>query len=159
MEPYTYQSLTNERDIRLLTIYSGRGKESPMQCSLQIVSLDNNPTYITLSYTWGAPIFDRLLRIDDKEIKVTANLHAALSRLQLIDETKDWVVWADAVCIDQSNILERHQVRLMRSIYSQAAQTMAYLGHSSKPEHESLAIELGEFILRASDRLTGGQRF
>jgi hypothetical protein len=46
----------------------------------------------------------------------------------------------------------------MRSIFSQAAHTIAYLGDSSKPEFESLAIELRILIIEASDHLRCEER-
>lgn len=42
---------------------------------------------------------------------------------------KDKVMWIDAVCIDQTNLLERnHQVGMMGDVYRNAMQVRAWLG-------------------------------
>lgn len=38
-------------------------------------------------------------------------------------------MWVDAVCIDQSNIVERnHQVKSMASVFSEASKVLVWLG-------------------------------
>ena len=77
-------------------------------------------------------------------MRTTSNLHAALQRLRLFDSHH--LVWADAVCINQADIEERStQIRLMRSIYSRAHETVDFLGEAG--EEAMLAIELGQKIL------------
>jgi Heterokaryon incompatibility protein (HET) len=85
--------------------------------------------------------------------KDTSNLHAALQRLRLSD--RRLLIWADAVCIDQSNVDERgKQVRLMQDIYSRAYETVVFLGEAG--EEATLAIELGQKILDLAGRLPSG---
>lgn len=52
----------------------------------------------------------------------------ALKRIR--HETDERVVWADAICIDQTNKAERaRQVTLMSEIYEQAQEVLVWLGN------------------------------
>jgi hypothetical protein len=129
MDPYVYQDLPSGNFIRLLCMSPGnRGEE--IVCSLHVTPLDELPPYTALSYCWGKPVFDHIVCCEGKEIKVTKNLYSALQRMRLPDEYS--LVWVDAICINQSNIWERgHQVGLMRNVYSEAAETLVYLGENT----------------------------
>jgi hypothetical protein len=57
---------------------------------------------------------------------VTANLQKALVALR---KAEPRILWDDAICMDQTNILERnHQVQLMWDIYSGAEDVAIWLG-------------------------------
>jgi hypothetical protein len=43
---------TEKKQIRTLMLYSGKIHD-PIRCALRIVSLDEQPAYEALSYTWG----------------------------------------------------------------------------------------------------------
>jgi hypothetical protein len=61
------------------------------------------------------------------KIIVTANLGAALQRVQHSHRTR--TLWADAICIDQTNIHERgHHVGFMGKIYERAKMVLVILG-------------------------------
>jgi len=45
----------NNHEIRLLTLLPSRYIADQPQCRLKRVSLNENPKYEALSYTWGAP--------------------------------------------------------------------------------------------------------
>ena len=109
---------------------------------MRTTRLDNLPRYLAISYTWGEPVFDNILQCDDHDMRVTANLYAALQRVREKHEFADiHFMWADAVCIDQSNIKERsQQVQLMRRIYQSAHLTFVYLGESEEPAYCKLAM-------------------
>ena len=99
------------------------------------VRLIDKPEYAALSYTWGAPIFDHHVICDGRRLAITAHLDAALRRFRT---TTWWMLWVDALCIDQINIPERnYQVPIMKHIYSQASVTSVYLGESC-PLHEEV---------------------
>lgn len=58
---------------------------------------------------------------------VTENLEIALRHLRLPD--KALTLWVDALCIDQSDEMEKtEQVQQMREIYSRATLVLAWLG-------------------------------
>lgn len=60
-------------------------------------------------------------------MEVGVNLHLALHQLR--NETSSRVIWADAVCINQSDVEERsEQVALMGEIFRRAYQVVVWLG-------------------------------
>jgi hypothetical protein len=65
--------------------------------------------------------------IDDHHVTITASLAAALRDIR--DSSLVFRIWADTLCIDQKNILERNQqVKQMGSIYQAAGHTIIHLG-------------------------------
>jgi hypothetical protein len=129
MKDYRYDSLPLEKpSIRVLHLLPGTDDDI-IRCNLAVHSFQeaNETTYEALSYFWGDPN-DRLeIYIDDKVLRVTRNLYAALHRLRSGDHSR--VLWVDAVCINQSNLAERaSQVQMMRHIYQQAKSTLVWLG-------------------------------
>jgi len=63
-------------------------------------------------------------------VDVTASLEYALSHIR--DKTCPLRVWADAVCINQTDVAERNQqVRQMASVYVVAHHTIIFLGPSN----------------------------
>ena len=67
----------SENHIRTLTLHAGEVRE-PIQCTLQIVRLDNDSMYDALSYTWGEPGITEVIQVDAKKVDVTVNLERAL---------------------------------------------------------------------------------
>ncbi|RMJ16656.1 hypothetical protein CDV36_003655 [Fusarium kuroshium] len=134
---YQYQplDLTQGRQIRVLVLKAGR-LEDPLHCELEHVNLQQGPIYEALSYTWaddnGDDSICRAIQCgqDDQFIGITKNCELALLRLR--KENADRRLWVDAVCIDQSNILERnHQVKNMIAIFRSAIRVVVFLGEGS----------------------------
>jgi hypothetical protein len=130
---YEYDSITDGESIRLLYIHPGR-IDDRIECNLVMRSLDvEEPHFDALSYHWGVQqAGDHAawgqIRCDGKIKTVTQNLFEALKVMRHPEQTQ--ILWADAVCIDQSNVSERnHQVRLMRRIYQQASRTIVWIGN------------------------------
>ncbi|KAK0619708.1 heterokaryon incompatibility protein-domain-containing protein [Immersiella caudata] len=91
------------------------------------VSLDSEQRFTALSYVWGDPADKPSVVIDGYSVKVTKNLHSALSRLRRQGFTGH--IWIDALCINQCDTLEKNsQVPLMARIYSQAENVLIWLG-------------------------------
>ncbi|KAH7120900.1 heterokaryon incompatibility protein-domain-containing protein [Dendryphion nanum] len=121
-EPIPYDSKT----IRLLTLYPGSPKED-IACHLEVVSLDSNPQYETLSYAWGCQELVKPIYLNNQPVRITENLHAALQHLRLQDDCL--CLWVDAICIDQKNLSERSaQVAMMRDIYRSSTRVYVWLG-------------------------------
>ena len=96
--------------------------------------------YIALSYTWGTGNRTKNIHTPTGFLHITSNLDAALRRL-LNDFGQGVCVWADAVCIDQRNDVEKAgQIRLMPSIYACAERVAAYLG--AEDADSARAVEL-----------------
>jgi hypothetical protein len=63
-------------------------------------------------------------------LKITPNLNCALMNLRLDSQPR--VLWIDAICINQTDLVERStQVNLMLQIYQKAKKTVVYLGEKS----------------------------
>ncbi|KAI8710893.1 Heterokaryon incompatibility protein 6, OR allele [Fusarium sp. LHS14.1] len=106
-------------------------------CRLSTVSLIDQPNFKALSYVWGDASVKETILLNNKEVQVGKNLAEALKRLteaaqaaHLIGTT--YQLWADAVCINQDDELERsQQVLLMGELYSSATFVCAWLGTQS----------------------------
>jgi len=89
-------------------------------------SLDNNPVFEALSYVWGDATVRKPVHVGGQVFNVTANLESALRALRQEDVSR--TIWADAICIDQTNVAEKnHQIPLMGRIYSQASAVLVWL--------------------------------
>jgi hypothetical protein len=118
--------------IRLIHLQPDLSKDGPVEYA---ISLDTTgASYTCLSYRWGAPEPNGVIRVDGKLFRVRQNL---LDFLHIARQNKDAtkVYWIDALCIDQSNVLERnHQIAQMGQIYSSAACVHVWLG--ARPDLE-----------------------
>ncbi|KAL6918530.1 hypothetical protein FSST1_010025 [Fusarium sambucinum] len=93
--------------------------------------------YIALSYVWSQPVGsdkeDRFfISVNGCPLKVTPNLYHALRELKKSQRVQQgFKLWIDAICIDQTNAVERgQQVARMRDIYQSAWQVLIWLGPS-----------------------------
>ena len=104
------------------------------------------PSYEAVSYVWGNPTITSEIVCNGQPLTVTANLAKLLDRMRLASQPR--MLWADAICIDQSNLDERAaQVGIMGSIYEHADRVLVWLGED--PNNEArLAFELIEAFVR-----------
>ncbi|KAK5626019.1 hypothetical protein RRF57_001735 [Xylaria bambusicola] len=87
-------------------------------------------TYEALSYTWGSSAKPNILLCGNSYLQITASLQSALMNLRL--DSTPRMLWVDAICINQGDLLERGtQVVLMEQIYRKASKTVVYLGDES----------------------------
>jgi len=114
----TYSALNQiKREIRLLTLLCSGGFEDDIHCKLDVVSLDETPTYTALSYCWGNQSEQREIFVNEKRVSVTKSLEIALRYAR--KDLQDMVLWVDAICINQENVKEKsYQVGMMGSIYA-----------------------------------------
>ena len=134
--PYSYKPLNLELgEIRLLRIDEAKyGK--PIRCTLKHASLNARPVYIALSYTWDNPfgkadqtvehgetvLINTSLFRTAKMLDVRYNLACALRTLPR--GPSQWY-WIDAVCLDQSSVVERNeQLPRMGAVYSRASKVI-----------------------------------
>ncbi|KAK1674168.1 heterokaryon incompatibility protein-domain-containing protein [Colletotrichum godetiae] len=83
--------------------------------------------YHAVSYAWGDARDNAYITCEGKEIQITRTLFEALKRWRL--PTEEVVLWADSICIDQRNTLEKtHQIGRMSEIYSNAESVRIWLG-------------------------------
>ncbi|KAI1189188.1 HET-domain-containing protein [Nemania serpens] len=113
--------------IRVLRIAPGKAGET-IECSYEIVNVDDNVPYQTLSYVWGSMDETRTAIIEGTKADLTDNLFAALTRIRHETETRR--LWVDALCINQANAAEKMaQVNMMRSIYSNCEECHIWMGN------------------------------
>ncbi|KAF8859439.1 HET-domain-containing protein [Acephala macrosclerotiorum] len=122
-----YHYLDSERfQLRRLSLSPGDFHD-PICGALETVSLGEHPKYEALSYVWGKDMAPTPIILEGTEIHITQNLDTALRHLRHGQMSRS--LWVDAVCIDQSNVVERaEQVKLMNRIYRSASTVLVWLG-------------------------------
>lgn len=127
----------SRREVRVIQLDKG-GFDDAIHCSFQVVSLDENPIYEALSYVWGSSELRSSIMLQGVATEVTVNLKLALQHLRRSDQPR--ILWADAICINQTDTAERnHQVAQMGDIYSSATAVVAWLGEEFADSHLALA--------------------
>ena len=124
---YSHEALKYEQSIRLLVLQPASSAHAPLQCDLREVLLSDEPVYEAISYTWGKPVFSKELALPTGSLKITESLFLALQRFRLGDRIRH--LWADAVCINQGDNVEKgKQVALMGEIYRNTQKVLVWLG-------------------------------
>ncbi|PSN58661.1 hypothetical protein BS50DRAFT_447644, partial [Corynespora cassiicola Philippines] len=126
---FKYQNLIRtRREIRLLELLPTSHHLSKFRpaCRIFHASLDENPSFLALSYVWGNRSDTTIILVDKRPFRVTRNLFEAIISLR---ETEKSTIWIDAICINQYDDEEKGwQVGLMGKIYRQACGVLAWLG-------------------------------
>lgn len=95
------------------------------------LTIDHIPRSEALSYVWGSTENPSSLIVQTstgrKVIAITQNLAQALQYLRR--EDKDRVLWIDAICVNQADLIERGgQVNRMADVYELASRVVVWLG-------------------------------
>lgn len=158
-----------ERHVRLLRIDSFVHTEPRSQicCRLEVYELANRatPSFTALSYTWGPPHPDtstlcnapwseeKRILCNGEEVEVKENLYNFLHEYgkQHSASFQHDCLWIDALCINQSDTIEKNsQVRLMAQIYRAASRVIVWLGPGDSSGDLSLDLIAG--LVAISDR-------
>ncbi|KAF3804177.1 hypothetical protein GCG54_00000526 [Colletotrichum gloeosporioides] len=153
MSQFKFRPLEEADAIRLLVLHPSHETTAPLSSSLinttlSVCDSDFVNGYLALSYVWGNPARTSSIQIDGIDVGITDNLAEALTQVRNAYPGTPQRIWADALCINQSDTAEKNkQVPLMGNIYSLAKTTVIYLGplspaietifkavHDSKPE-------------------------
>lgn len=147
----------NANSIRIFTIDSDDGGDN-LRCSFRTVQLSDEPLYTAISYTWHTPLGPRERSSENEpfvelgsfiicngfQVQILDNLYWALRQLRT-SSLPGVEFWADALCIDQSNVPERnHQVAAMAEIFQSAQNVVVWLGPSTSSV--SRAVEFVELM-------------
>jgi hypothetical protein len=102
--------------------------DDPIRLSLRTEKLNEFvDEYGALYYAWGMDVSSRRALVDGYPIRVTESLNLGLRRLRYWHGPR--TLWVDALCINQTDMLERsHQVQQMASIYKAANEVVIWLG-------------------------------
>ena len=140
---YPYQKLQwrgpHDVQIRILVLEASIDPDASIVCRLVVTYVLDSPKYEILSYTWGDTEDTVPITIEDHEVQVTRNLHAALKALRRRNSARR--LWVDAICINQDDLREKsNTVRNMHIFYAYAERTVAWLGASA--EDSDLALDI-----------------
>ncbi|KAK3367990.1 heterokaryon incompatibility protein-domain-containing protein [Podospora didyma] len=115
MKQFAYQPITSPRTIRLMKTYPGDSGKAIRVTIFHACWDEISSKYTALSYTWSDSRWTHSIWCRNAQVRITANLHAALLALR---KSHDFhIVWADAVCINQADHKKREtQICLMREI-------------------------------------------
>lgn len=131
MQRYQHPRLQGHRWTRLLRLEPAKSLVDPIRCSLHEVSLDTNPGYEAISYSWDGQASNQEVFCSGRQLLVTANAAMVLRHLRQRRQPR-WI-WIDSICINQNDVEEKTgQVRLMAEIYSKAVEVLLWLGESTK---------------------------
>lgn len=126
---FLYKPLPSPREwLRMLVLWPAQQRTDPILCSLAFEKLSGKANYEALSYAWGDPTKTRTIYVDGRPFQATANLFEALQECRYMGK-RHRVLWVDAVCINQRDIIEKSaQVQMMAKIYRQASRVVIWLG-------------------------------
>ncbi|KAF4451273.1 hypothetical protein F53441_5694 [Fusarium austroafricanum] len=124
----TYTPLPTPSYIRVLAVQPGVNDDT-LVASFELLDLNlPNFRFEAISYQWSegggqkAPI-----RLGGKRISINAYLRSILLHLRLKRRVR--ILWADALCINQADHVERlQQVSIMQRIYSRAFRVFGFVG-------------------------------
>jgi Heterokaryon incompatibility protein (HET) len=117
---------------RLIQLFPASDTGQDVFCELVPTDLEELPKYKALSYVWGDAASTRNIYIEGKPYPVTKNCYAALVCLR--HQANQMTLWIDAICINQSDLVERNQqVNMMGNIYSKAEETLIWMGLNNTP--------------------------
>ncbi|CAG8040268.1 unnamed protein product [Penicillium salamii] len=125
-EYFKYERLPPERraTFRLLTLLPGKDFEQ-IRCELTVATI-HDAEYEALSYSWGTDATLPTIMCNGARMNVSRNLKRALKDLRYADRPR--VLWADAICINQSDLIEKeNQVNQMGDIYRHAKRTIIHM--------------------------------
>lgn len=134
--PKPYKRLNKaKREKRLLLLKAGNRNHDQLEIEIadKVSLIAEQPPYYALSYAAGSHQETEKVSIGGRSFNAFRTLATALRRIRdhllpNVDEGR-YAVWADQICINQSNFTERaHQVEHMREIYEGAQATIIYLG-------------------------------
>lgn len=95
---------------------------------------EHHDNEVSTSYVKPAKVKNTLKTSNQREVLVTQNLSRALPYLRL--RYRPRVLWIDALCVNQSDLLERSsQVERMADIYQGASNVIVWLGEE---DHDSI---------------------
>ena len=132
--PELYSKLDGtKREIRLLRIDYDQDTDG-IHCRLGNFSLNDKPEYRALSYAWTKEVPTCLIYLNGVPFYVRRNLFLFLQVMH--QKIWDDYIFIDALCINQTDLREKTgQVRLMRDIYSNAGEVIAWVGSSLDLDH------------------------
>jgi hypothetical protein len=150
MSSFSYMPIdSSKHEIRLITIQPA-SHDPTIRCTIKHVSLDDRPAYTALSYAWGDRNDQTSIVLNNEQVCITVSLASALSHLRGESAV---TLWADGLCINQSDDREKSElVQQMKRIYQEANHVLVWLGPADEDGDSARAIDfMNRFGKGASD--------
>lgn len=156
MDTFRHTPLDHSKEcIRLLRFMDQPPSSELDHFALETYDIATAPRFVALSYTWGTPKPSHDIIVDGSLLPIGENLRVALKALRsffpdkaaALEKSSRWeykgrkppkdllqengypLMWVDAICINQSDPLEKnHQVNMMGAIFSTAERVISWLG-------------------------------
>jgi hypothetical protein len=140
----------HEKTIRLIRLVPSLSTIHPVSCRLEEVRLVDGPRFDAISYSWGAPQCHDVVLVNGTRIEVRPNLHLLLRTLCAQEEGQTPAIWVDAICINESDSVERAwQLPSMGLIYAIAQEVVIRAGAMREDEEDIImAIKDEAFCFR-----------
>jgi Heterokaryon incompatibility protein (HET) len=100
-------------DVRLLIIQPSTNWYAPLECDLEVVSLDDRPRYRTLSYCWGKDNSKVTVYNGGRHFPISLSLNDALRHVRYIKVSR---IWVDQIASIEVNT-ELNTVSLLKHFY------------------------------------------
>lgn len=126
--PWIYTPLPSPSHIRVLAIQPGVNDDI-LVASFEILDLNTaNCHHEAVSYQWSEGGGQKAsIYLGGEKIFINAYLRSILLHLRLKRHVR--ILWADAICINQADHVERlQQVSIMQRIYSEAFRVIGFVG-------------------------------
>ncbi|KAI4946511.1 hypothetical protein J4E91_007199 [Alternaria rosae] len=153
----TKEDPLEDDEIRILVLYPSDDYNAPLQGRRERQRLMPNEslstnhddaTYEAVSYTWGTDVYEGFISIDGVNLPIPLNLELALRRIR--HDRYERRIWADAVCINIGNLVERgYQLFNIRRIFQSAKTVFVWLGEES--ENSPAVLPFMNRIARTAD--------
>ncbi|KIW99098.1 uncharacterized protein Z519_00761 [Cladophialophora bantiana CBS 173.52] len=144
-QAYQYVPLDTVADeTRMIVIDPSENKQAPLVLHLAHSPLASDVAYHALSYTWGDTQDSVEVTVMGQLMRIRKNLERALRRLRR-SSSYACTVWADAICINQSDTSEKiHQIPRIATVYDQAACVVCDVGEEDR--YSELALNFVEHL-------------
>jgi hypothetical protein len=119
--------------IRLLHISPLHSPIGDLACKLKVFALEERPRFEALSYAWGTQPASEHIVCNNAKLSISPHLLEGLWNISTVTFVQ-WL-WIDAICINQSDEIEKAvQVMQMDQIYSAASRVVVWMGPSDITE-------------------------
>lgn len=138
-DDYEYLPLDRVADeTRIIVVATNKDSEAPLVLHLAHSPVNCEIAYHALSYTWGTGSEKVMVVVNGQKMWIRKTLANALRALR--SPTHGFIVWADAVCINQSDIAEKnHSLDRIAAIFDRAFCVVCYVG--GVDEYSNLALD------------------
>ncbi|TDZ30372.1 Heterokaryon incompatibility protein 6, OR allele [Colletotrichum spinosum] len=144
MKDTVYRATPLQRNqFRVLHVQPAPSVAYPLVARLSVESFDRDGrpsvAYEALSYTWGDASEKAVVFVDEHEVTVTRSLELALRSLR--GRERAVVIWADGICINQQDLVEKSiQVPYMGQLYRKANIVRIWLGEAGAATEAAMGL-------------------